>query len=629
MINNLQRRILYIINTVKPSVETIVYCMDILIRLARDSELVLKRIINCEGLLDSITKYFISKTSQTESYGVPLLQAVKFLRILSSRSKHIANNLITKWKVLDLILVYLSDDAFSTNVNGLRLQTECIHFWSVLVHYGLALDHFSVLQPVLLNMLDYHFKNTDLDLKTTFVRQGHVAGLLILLGHVAEHNYNLVAPFLPILIEKCLPKWTTQFSQLNDLCGKLQIISSLLYCLSYIELYCIDNRITNTILNMINSSGYTKITENIRSGSMLLNNYEIHKSSSNLKSLEAAAWHTMDHLVPLVQTNSCLLFLYPLSQYVQTSKNSKLKLCFLTSTNVQTYLMALQKLDKYYLTFNWFARPESLILMNILKISVSVRTELDTSIFYDLCVKCLCIFNAEQKSNVEYLLENIVFSPKFYPTEALLLKLGHFSQNCCIDISFGNVIPMDWPYTPILILYSNHLENKMESIDEEQQIFTIKNCLRWILIYETYFPMLASTINPTDRFCRLACVFLGSLSNFQDFYTQLLEQYQGVSYGDILFGNIIFIPLAQKHNIQYKKNLWSEYMGVVQIFNITPEQCICDLNLFLEPPEEDASLIMCYRRAIVNNLLKKNSVLYHIAKHHVEMFMSKKKTNKV
>ncbi|KAJ8946889.1 hypothetical protein NQ318_008245 [Aromia moschata] len=229
-----------------------------------------------------------------------------------------------------------------------------------------------------------------------------------------------------------------------------------------------------------------------------------------------------------------------------------------------------------------------------------------------------------------------------------------FRLSCCIDISVGNVIPIDWIYTPILVLYSNQQQNKMDGIDEQQQIFTIRNCLRWILIYETCFPMLASTINPTDRFCRLACVFLGSdslfltkeihdllelcfknvikqereinfdkkiegLSNFQDFYTQLLEQYQGVSYGDTLFGNVILVPLAQKQNIQYKKTLWSEYMGAVQICNVTAEQCICDIKLFLEPPEEDMSLLTCYRRAIVNNFVRKDSVLFTIAKHHVEI----------
>lgn len=87
-------------------------------------------------------------------------------------------------------------------------------------------------------------------------------------------------------------------------------------------------------------------------------------------------------------------------------------------------------------------------------------------------------------------------------------------------------------------------------------------------------------------------------------------------------------------------------MGVVQIFNVMPHQvcftsclafiiiemylfqCICDLELFLHPPEEDLSLLTCYRRAIVNNVVRKNSVLYMIAKHHVEAFIMKQRQNK-
>lgn len=149
-----------------------------------------------------------------------------------------------------------------------------------------------------------------------------------------------------------------------------------------------------------------------------------------------------------------------------------------------------------------------------------------------------------------------------------------------------------------------------QKLEESKLIFIIQNCLRWIYIYEKYFSSLASLISSTDKFCRLACLFLASddiffvpavrtlleasfkhfltndsnkldfkkpvhgLSNFQDFYTQLLEQYQGVSYGDALFSNFILIPLMQKHNVQYRKLLWSEYAGIVQICSISKEQVI-------------------------------------------------------
>lgn len=49
----------YIINTVHPPIETIAYCIDILIRLARDSDYIVNKILSSEGLLDCITKNFL------------------------------------------------------------------------------------------------------------------------------------------------------------------------------------------------------------------------------------------------------------------------------------------------------------------------------------------------------------------------------------------------------------------------------------------------------------------------------------------------------------------------------------------------------------------------------------------
>lgn len=233
----------------------------------------------------------------------------------------------------------------------------------------------------------------------------------------------------------------------------------------------------------------------------------------------------------------------------------------------------------------------------------------------------------------------------------------------CIDIKIGNVIPVDWIYSPIISLYSSQQKNK-SVYAEEQQTQLVLNCLRWIFIYETYFPSLANMLNPTGRFCRLACIFLGSdnlflheeiqellkqclknlvanmeemlnfdkeiegLNNFQDFYIQLLEQYQGVSYGNVLFGNFILIPLAQRHNIKWRKILWSEYGGILQIFNVSKEQVFCSIEGFYEPIETDLSLLKCYRKAILNGCVRKNSILYDIASHHVEMYIKLKKKEK-
>ncbi|CAH1115181.1 unnamed protein product [Psylliodes chrysocephalus] len=262
-------RIRYIINTVKPPLETIVYCMDILIRLARDSEFILNKILECESLIENIISNFIPQVfnqdkNSTSPYGLPLLQAVKLIRIISSRSKSLAEKITKKYRILESIVLYISNDVFSSNVNGLKLQTECMHFLSLLVHYGLSLDYFSVLQPILLNLLDYHFKNTNLDMTTTYIRIGHVSSLLIFLSAVIKQNYSLILPFLPLLMQHCWPKWSSQLCNLKEYaCGKLQLPASLICCMTALRRYQHIAEVDTVVLNIINSEGFKMVTDKI------------------------------------------------------------------------------------------------------------------------------------------------------------------------------------------------------------------------------------------------------------------------------------------------------------------------------------------------------------------------------
>jgi hypothetical protein len=139
-------RIRYIINTVRPAIETIVYCMDILTRLVRDSQFILTKVYKCENLIASIMSNFVPDTivhltDPDSPYGLPLLQALKFVRVLVSRSRTIASDLVEKYSLMNSILSYLSLEKYSVNTSGLKLQTESLHLWCVLIHYGLATDH--------------------------------------------------------------------------------------------------------------------------------------------------------------------------------------------------------------------------------------------------------------------------------------------------------------------------------------------------------------------------------------------------------------------------------------------------------------------------------------------------------
>ncbi|XP_017772766.1 PREDICTED: RNA polymerase II-associated protein 1-like [Nicrophorus vespilloides] len=697
-------RIRYILITVKPCLETVSYLMEILTRLARDSNFVMMQVYECHGLLQSVITNFAPDITNlknlTNSYGQPLTQALKFLRVLSAGSRKIAIQLIDKYKILDSIMSYLSNESISANVNGMKLQIEAFRLWSSLARYGLTLDRFKDFQHVLYKLLDYHLKNSDHT--SSYTVQAHVSSLLILISEVAKHDFDATKVYYQLLLDLGVTKWLTQFTTMQQFtCGKLQIVSSFLVAMTN---FVMSNKpssvdmsvdvLINFAEKMMDSHGFNLVTKDIQSASNVLNNYETHKCGANFKYTEAAVWNCSDHVVPVFKPNSCIPFIRVFSDFVESTKNKKLMIKFLSNDNVLLYLRQVKQANKYYLTGNWYTRVESGLLLSILKMAIEVQNSIDTGFFYALAMKTLSIYHEDQKPDVEYVLKHAIFSPEFYPPDVFLarmdiedaedpsketlksaldnindifnvymnvlglkkLKVNPLWQS--VDVNMENALPIDWIYSPIIILYSNQQEEQ-NTITKDDQVFIITNCLRWVYIYETYFPSLAIMIDTTDRFCRLACTFLGSdslflipdvknllelclksvlkigdqlnfernihgLCNFQDFFTQLLEQYLGVSYGDALFGNFVLIPLAQKHNVKYRKTVWSEYAGIVQVFNLTEKDIVLSIESFLEPEETDMSLLRCYAQALRTHNIRTHSVFYKIAKHHVQKFHARR-----
>lgn len=230
------------------------------------------------------------------------------------------------------------------------------------------------------------------------------------------------------------------------------------------------------------------------------------------------------------------------------------------------------------------------------------------------------------------------------------------------------ILPRDWIYLPILSLYSRsqELETMSQDIGMEHAINTaaqviadketIISCsLEWIYFNELCFSDLLNDIDVTDRFCRIMCVFLCDqslfldariknlldkcsrklfqkrdkfnfdkqlvgLHNFQDFYTQFLELFQSVSYGDATFAACVLVPLAQKHNVKWRKLIWSEYAGCLRALDC-PEELLCyELKDYLYPVETDETVIKSYFQALAGSLLRPGTIAHKIAQHHVECF---------
>lgn len=130
----------------------------------------------------------------------------------------------------------------------------------------------------------------------------------------------------------------------------------------------------------------------------------------------------------------------------------QLKLHFLQHTNIRNYLSTIMTNATNKLSSNWFTRIESQLLGSILKMCTSVHQEIDRPLFYAIAVKYLCIFDTTQKTTVERILRDIIFSRNFFPEECLLKELYIQENHNESDTSRENLQNMMQTYVEVLNL---------------------------------------------------------------------------------------------------------------------------------------------------------------------------------
>ncbi|KAG7303263.1 hypothetical protein JYU34_011730 [Plutella xylostella] len=281
----------------------------------------------------------------------------------------------------------------------------------------------------------------------------------------------------------------------------------------------------------------------------------------------------------------------------------------------------------------------------------------------------MSLSDAESLSVALTTIENI----KLCYSKVLNVEYRYTGPNVVLREWREPILPRDWIYLPILHLYgrsqemevnknpANRLDEVTAQLEAKQKEFIIASSLEWILFNEVCFSDLLKDIDITDRFCRIMCVYLCDnslflderirvllrqcvqtlfkkekktpfnfdrqlmgLNNFQDFYTQFLEQFQSVSYGDATFAACTLAPLAQKHNVKWRKLLWSEYAGCLRALDCPEKQLCYDFKEYLHPEETDDSLLKSYFQALSSNLLRPNTLAHRIASHHVECHKKRK-----
>ncbi|XP_059054797.1 uncharacterized protein LOC131848865 [Achroia grisella] len=221
-----------------------------------------------------------------------------------------------------------------------------------------------------------------------------------------------------------------------------------------------------------------------------------------------------------------------------------------------------------------------------------------------------------------------------------------------------SILPKDWLYLPLSVLYEmkhnvNWRVDKGDTI-EDAKIPSIVECsLRWILFIEKCYPELVHDTDVTDRFLRVMSIyllgkpifsntvikdllkkyitamfkktndfnfdkkFMGAY-NFEDYYREVLKQFQSVGTEDSTFIACVIVPIAQKHNVKWRQMLWSEFSSCLNAIKCPSELLHYDDDDYMFPLETDETLLKLYTQAITSFSLKSTTLTYTIAHHHIK-----------
>ncbi|NXG68404.1 RPAP1 protein, partial [Baryphthengus martii] len=263
-----------------------------------------------------------------------------------------------------------------------------------------------------------------------------------------------------------------------------------------------------------------------------------------------------------------------------------------------------------------------------------------------------------------YLSHFVHLQPTLRRSQASYQGQNYLIQSMLLPEVRGPILPSDWPFFPLISLY-NKVTNAetcgavLNSLPLDL-VNTVTWNLQWVLLLETWRAKTLQSIPTAAKLARLMCVFLtGSdlfleasihcymaallslycqpkaldslnldapipgLASFHDLYLSLLEQFEGVSFGDPLFGVFVLLPLQKRFSIQLRLALFGEHTSVLQALGVPLQQFPVPLERYTSPPEDNLDLLRLYFRTLVTGALRHAwcPVLYVVAVAHVNSFI--------
>ncbi|NXA44577.1 RPAP1 protein, partial [Nothocercus julius] len=263
-----------------------------------------------------------------------------------------------------------------------------------------------------------------------------------------------------------------------------------------------------------------------------------------------------------------------------------------------------------------------------------------------------------------YLSHFALLQPMLLHSRASYQGQNYLIQSMLLPEVKGPILPSDWPFLPLISLY-----NKVTNAETRGAVLntlpldlvnTVSWNLQWVLLLETWRAKILQSIPTAAKLARLMCVFLtgGDLfleapihcytaallslycqpkaldslnldaplpgvASFHDLYTSLLEQFEGVSFGDPLFGAFVLLPLQRRFSIHLRLSVFGEHTSILRALGVPLQQFPVPLERYTDPPEDNLNLLRLYFRTLVTGALRHTwcPVLYVVAVAHVNSFI--------
>ncbi|XP_046867781.1 RNA polymerase II-associated protein 1 [Drosophila willistoni] len=480
-------------------------------------------------------------------------------------------------------------------------------------------------------------------------------------------------------LNNCCCKWfhTATRSDMPKDFSQLTLLSTSLYAVKWFASHSYVGRagfplfLRSILPNYANSSGFIACAQQLTKGSIILRQFgdrrHVHAPLPNMGAVlmhDCGPQLIVSDTYPVqLLSNVWALLEDPMETRVRPLFEAVMQPAILEP--LAEYLTALSTKLNRILASNIFARSELRFIHQLL-CTDGLETYLERTQLLRLVYSYLCSLSTADAKQIKSIFNRYIFNEKYMELNEKSLAL---LEQTCLEMVYPHVIadnrepsltlsyiqapilPPDWPYFQLRLILSNYLENVQQ---RPAVIFSEHHVVRMTLTFVQQLEQQGlQIVSPLEKLMYLMIAFMGPDSQFlepslhellqshlKDFYSQnaqrhfdfdiefadkanfeplyylFVNHFEAASYGDELFSSLVLLPLAQKYDNKWRRRLWSEHVQVMRFINCDESLLIGGLDAYLEPVEEEPSLLQLYGDALHRQLVRPGSIAYKIARHH-------------